>query len=587
MIFALDAASLYLATAVVGGVTSLFLWTAWRRERTAFAAYGAGYFALAALGLLSMSFRALGAEGSLIALAPAALLLSLSFLLAGTRSLRERRTAHWIIALPALCFLGFFLLPLGASRSLWVGAAYCITAGSLLVAGAWNLWCVYGQQRLKAARDLALVLGVGGTGWYLFRLAQLASAEYLPLTAASGLVSMLLVTASSAIVIALVRESAVSRKLVTLLGTRADIDRLLAGLPAVIFLREASADGTSRLLYRGGDLAAVTGWPAAYVAKLDDLTTLAEPGSSAAAWRNNVLDAEGVSYEFRIRQPDGGWRWMSSSVRILERRADGSTLVVGYAVSIDALRAADARAAASSRLSLLGDMGMGLAHELQQPLQALSLAAEIAQVSLHEGRVEVIEPQLQSVVEEAARAAAIINHLRRFARGGDGKVTLKSVRLRAAVEGTLAIIRGALERDEISLEVCLDGAPEFVLCDAVPLEQVLVNLLLNARDALASLPAGAPRRIRVAAGAEGGNEVWISVADTGGGIPDSILGRIFEPFFTTKGPDRGTGLGLSVSYGLMMGMGGRIKAANDGSGAVLTIVLQAANPVDRDAPPAV
>jgi signal transduction histidine kinase len=488
--------------------------------------------------------------------------------------------------LPTGCFLGAYLLSSGPIHAQKFGIFILVMSAGLSIGAALDFWRVYREQKLKSARDLAFVLGLGCSLWYLVRAVQFASGDTQSANPLFGFLANVLVLANASILVALVRESEVSGELVTLLGARAEIDRLLAGLPAVVFLREVSADGASRLIYRGGDVASVTGWPAEYIAQLDDLTTLAEPGSAASSWRSKVLQGDTVNSEFRLRQPDGGWRWMNNSIRILERRTDGSTLIVGYCVSIDALRAANARAAASARLALLSDMGMGLAHELQQPLQALSLAAEIAAVRLQEGRIEVIEPQLQTIVEQTARAAAIITHLRRFARGGDGEATLRPVRLAAAINGTMAIVRGALEQERITTEVSLDGAPEFILCDPTPLEQVLVNLLLNARDALADLPSGPPRRIRVAACAGEEDEVRIIVADNGGGIPDHIMSRIFEPFFTTKGPDRGTGLGLSVSHGLMTGMGGRIEAANDGPGAVLTLVLNAAQELQDEAQPA-
>jgi signal transduction histidine kinase len=103
-----------------------------------------------------------------------------------------------------------------------------------------------------------------------------------------------------------------------------------------------------------------------------------------------------------------------------------------------------------------------------------------------------------------------------------------------------------------------------------------VNLLVNAADALRSLPPGAPRRIRVAAAAEGGPTgamVRLTVADTGGGILAAILPRLFEPFVSTKDADQGTGLGLSICHGLVKAMGGGIEARNGPEGAVFTILL--------------
>jgi C4-dicarboxylate-specific signal transduction histidine kinase len=110
---------------------------------------------------------------------------------------------------------------------------------------------------------------------------------------------------------------------------------------------------------------------------------------------------------------------------------------------------------------------------------------------------------------------------------------------------------------------------------------VLLNLLVNARDALTALPDGAPRQVRIAAMAEPGTGmVRLTVADTAGGIAAAVLPTLFEPFVTTKGPDRGTGLGLSICYGLLRGMGGSIAAANDRDGAVFTVLLPAASAED-------
>ena len=115
-----------------------------------------------------------------------------------------------------------------------------------------------------------------------------------------------------------------------------------------------------------------------------------------------------------------------------------------------------------------------------------------------------------------------------------------------------------------------------VLGHLVPLEQVLVNLLGNARDAMAPLPPGARRRVRILAESAAGPQrdmVLLSVADSGGGVAEAVLPRLFEPFVSTKGSERGTGLGLSICHGLVTAMGGTIAAANDADGAVFRLAL--------------
>jgi C4-dicarboxylate-specific signal transduction histidine kinase len=173
----------------------------------------------------------------------------------------------------------------------------------------------------------------------------------------------------------------------------------------------------------------------------------------------------------------------------------------------------------------------------------------------------------------------VIEHLRRFARGPEAALPAAPVELATAVEGALALIGGALR--EASVEVTLDlGQPGLaVIGEVVAIEQVLINLLANARDVMEALPPGAARRVTIAAMQEHGPEgalVRVSVADTGGGIPPALLGRLFEPFVTTKAPERGTGLGLAICQTLAQGMGGRIEARNGPQGALFTLTLQAA-----------
>ena len=153
------------------------------------------------------------------------------------------------------------------------------------------------------------------------------------------------------------------------------------------------------------------------------------------------------------------------------------------------------------------------------------------------------------------------------------------------MDGALALVGGALREAEVALDVALGTPPPRILGHLVPLEQVLVNLLANARDAMAGLPAGAPRRLSIAAASEGGT-VRLTVADTGGGIPIEVMARLFQPFVSTKGPEHGTGLGLSICQAMIVAMGGTIQAENGPEGAVFILRLPAAvadRPVAVDA----
>jgi C4-dicarboxylate-specific signal transduction histidine kinase len=290
-----------------------------------------------------------------------------------------------------------------------------------------------------------------------------------------------------------------------------------------------------------------------------------------------------TTLEWRIRQPDGGGRWLRSRFRCLSCRPEGGGEVVGYTQNITAERAAVARAAASGRLAALGEMAAGLAHELKQPLAIISLAAENAARSLRAGKPGRAPARLDRIAQQAARAGELIEHLRRFASGAETGEAPVPVSLARAVDGALALVGGSLRDAGVALEVALGPRPgPVVMAQLVPLEQVLANLLGNARDAFASnaasgAPAGAPRRVRIAARCDAAaGQVRITVEDTAGGIAPQVLERLFEPFVTAKDAEKGTGLGLSICHGLVGGMGGSIEACNGAAGAAFTITLAAA-----------
>jgi C4-dicarboxylate-specific signal transduction histidine kinase len=359
---------------------------------------------------------------------------------------------------------------------------------------------------------------------------------------------------------------------------RADVERLHGGLPAVIFLREMANDGTSRLVYRGGDLETVTGWPARAVAGRRHFDDLVHPEDSTFTRLGPRLLREGsASYQWRMRQPDGSWRVMHTLARVLTRRADGGAEIVGYTVDISARRDAEARALSAARLASLGEMSAGLAHEMKQPLQIISLAAEGIQRALSEGRTADIDRRVSRIVQHTQRSAQVIDRLRRFARGADDEAVAEAVSLGAAIESAMALVHSTLRDADIAVEVAMSDPGSIVRGQAVLLEQVLANLLLNARDAMSARPVEEPRRIRIATAPRPDGTVELTVADTGGGIAPHVMTRVFEPFVTTKGPDKGTGLGLSICHGLIKGMGGTIEVHNAAEGAVFTITLVAAS----------
>jgi len=229
----------------------------------------------------------------------------------------------------------------------------------------------------------------------------------------------------------------------------------------------------------------------------------------------------------------------------------------------------------SSKMATLGEMATGVAHELNQPLNVIRMAVNNIQRKSRDNKADpqYLIDKLGKVERQIERATAIIDHMRIFGRKpGAEPQSLDPVKM---VEGSLSLIGEQLRLSDISVGVDSPETSHLVKGHQVQIEQVLLNLLSNARDALRDKPAG-DKRIHVSV-RDDGADIRISVADSGGGIAPDVLPRIFEPFYTTKDVGMGTGLGLSISYGIINDMGGTIKAENTADGARFTITLPTAS----------
>lgn len=270
---------------------------------------------------------------------------------------------------------------------------------------------------------------------------------------------------------------------------------------------------------------------------------------------------DGAAQETRVLEFNGHGRHIAATYRRIPTGGWIKTVT-----DITAERQAEAQAAPNARLAALGEMAAGLAHELRQPLTTVVLAATNAGRALERGATDSVRERLERCIAQAMRASDLIDHLRRFARGWDTVEEATAVSLDEPLEGALVLVRGTLREAGIEILTDLGSPAPMVLGRSLAIEQILVNLMMNARDALAALSPDRPRRVSLTAMAVPGG-VELRVADTGGGIPEELMPRLFQPFVTTKGPDRGTGLGLSICNGLMRTMGGAISVTNEADGA--------------------
>jgi PAS domain S-box-containing protein len=227
----------------------------------------------------------------------------------------------------------------------------------------------------------------------------------------------------------------------------------------------------------------------------------------------------------------------------------------------------------SSRLATLGEMATSVAHELNQPLNVIRMAAGNSRRKMSEGTADsdYLSDKLLRIEEQTARAAAIIDHMRMFGR--EATEPAESIDLRKVVLNALDLMGEQLRLARVEVVTLLVENCACVLGHTIQMEQVILNLLANALDAIYAVDeseGGAKITLQVF---EGDKVVCITVQDTGGGIASDVLGRIFEPFYTTKEIGQGTGLGLSVSYGIVRDMKGTIIAENIDDGARFTITL--------------
>ncbi|MCA1988570.1 MAG: hypothetical protein LDL07_05390, partial [Desulfarculus sp.] len=234
----------------------------------------------------------------------------------------------------------------------------------------------------------------------------------------------------------------------------------------------------------------------------------------------------------------------------------------------------------AAKMATLGEMSTGVAHEINQPLTVIGTAGHFLAKQAERGispELAVLKDVARELISQVSRAERIINHLREFGR--KSRVERERLDINSPVRRVFHLLGQQLHLHDI--EVRLDLAEDLPPIWGEPnrLEQVFINLVLNARDAIEDRrdkETGLDGAIQVRTWCDNGR-VSVSVSDNGFGIPDEIKSRIFEPFFTTKEVGRGTGLGLSISYGIVRDYGGRITVDSEpGRGTTFVVSFEQA-----------
>jgi PAS domain S-box-containing protein len=369
---------------------------------------------------------------------------------------------------------------------------------------------------------------------------------------------------------------------------REDLDTVARAGPGSLYRVSITQDGTRHLLFATHAERSYLGFTEAETRKGDFFNAVLHPDDKPAYDAGiDALRRHGeATLEYRMQNRDGTFRWIRD-VCVVTDSGDAALLVSGYCCDITREKEQAEQLGEARRLVSLGEMASGLAHELNQPLAAMILAAENGLLLLDKGpaAISLAQEKFCRITSLAERAAAIIAGMRAFGRANAPPPV--PVDLTDTIHDALAVMHARLELEDIRVRLDLPPALPAVIGVPVLLQQVLINLIANACDAYRGKSAlRNERQISIAAWSEDGI-IRLEVADRAGGIDEAAIPRLFEAFFTTK-TYGGTGMGLAVSFGIVRQFGGSIIARNGHGGAIFQVVLPvqagtAAQPLLREA----
>lgn len=296
--------------------------------------------------------------------------------------------------------------------------------------------------------------------------------------------------------------------------------------------------------------------------------------------RSSVVEACISLPKVRHRKKDGSI--MHVDIHSCPRVHLGEDVIIANIADISHSIQAEAQLIQASKMATLGEMSAGVAHELNQPLNAIRIGSDLLKKMVDRGMI--LEPDLtgrvsREIGSQVERAANIINHLREFGRKSEPD-ELEKVFINKPIRDVFTVLGQQLALKQIKVNLDLDESLPPVYGVSNRLEQVFINLVMNARDAIEEMLEKSSQKERegiltIRTYQEKGRVVAI-VRDNGVGMSERVKEKIFEPFFTTKDVGRGTGLGLSISYGIVQDYEGTIEVESmPGSGTIFKITLPA------------
>jgi two-component system sensor kinase FixL len=326
---------------------------------------------------------------------------------------------------------------------------------------------------------------------------------------------------------------------------------------------------------------AVVGWPSTGKVTFEDFMSQVHPDDCSRIRQtinDAIRDAKDYESEYRIVLPDGIVRWMSTRGSIQFDSAGKPSRLLGISIDITARKQAEldaqrGRAELShlSRVALMGEMSASIAHELNQPLSGILSNAAAGQRFIDRGDVDLREVRelLGDIVSDGRRASDVVRGIRGMVK--KGQLARRSVNLNEIVMDAWRMASPDALLHSCQLETSLDSNLPAIDGDPVQLQQVLLNLAINAFDAMRDTPAS-KRKVLIATQSSDDGTVRTSVRDYGVGISEEMQGRLFDPFFSTK--TEGLGMGLAIVRSIVESHSGKITAENaDGGGTRFEFVL--------------
>jgi PAS domain S-box-containing protein len=376
-------------------------------------------------------------------------------------------------------------------------------------------------------------------------------------------------------------EDALRKSEADLAKTRHELQLIIDTIPVLVLRHRA--DGIIDFVNEVGRVYSGitrTTWPSrtSVITHPDDVPRL------EAAWDVALRTGESFEQEVRLRRADGQYRWFFT--RRVPLRRDGE-VIAWYAATTDIedrkraerelieserrFRDAQMELAHAGRVVSMGQLTASIAHEVNQPLAALLTNAGTALRWLggQPPNLEKATPLIERVIDDGKRAADILSRIRDFSK--KAPVRKQSLDVNEAISEIMGLTDAAISEHNVSARMQLSAGLPAVSGDKVQLQQVMLNLIMNAIEALSEVSVG-PRDLLISTGEVEPGSVLVAVSDSGPGLPPASNGRLFEAFYTTKAS--GLGLGLSICRSIVEAHGGRLSATpNEPRGAVFRMTL--------------